>query len=450
MPSPTTSNALRVAIIGSGPSGFYAADSLLKAPTPVRVAMFERFPAPYGLVRFGVAPDHAKIRNVIKVYEKTAANPGFSFWGNVTVSRDVSVSELRQHFDALIFAYGSETDRRLGIPGEDLPRSYTATAFCAWYNGHPDYRNASFDLTQEVAAIIGQGNVAMDVARILATPANSLRATDMATYAVDALERNRVRDIHVIGRRGPVQAAFTPKEIGELGEIPGCDIVVRPEDLELNEASEIELEGPDAASAARNMNVLREFALRKPTGVGRRIFLHFLLSPVEIHGDVGVRRLVLEHNRLAGEPGKQKAVGTGERETLPCGLLFRSIGYRGLPLDGVPFDERSNTIPNDRGRVEPGLYAVGWIKRGPSGLIGTNKKDSEESVQMLLEDAPKLTPAPHRDDEPLRNLLMSRGVRVVTFEDWRKIDAAELARGKTAGKPRDNFDSIADMLKALG
>ena len=440
---------LRVAIIGSGPSGFYAADALFKSDKSVHVAMFERFPTPYGLVRFGVAPDHAKIRNVIKVYEKTAAHGEFSYWGNVTVGRDVSVDELRRHFDAVIFAFGSETDRRLGIPGEDLPRSYTATAFCAWYNGHPDYHDCTFDLSQEVAVVIGQGNVAMDVSRVLAKSAEDLRNTDMASHAVEALAESRVRDIYVIGRRGPAQAAFTPKEIAELGEIDGCDVFVDPKDLDLNEASRKELELPDAAANQRNMQVLCEFAARKPRGAPKRLFIRFFQSPVEVRGDGGVQAIALQKNELFGEPGNQKARGTGETEVLPCGLVFRSIGYRGVAIPGIPFDEKRCIIPNDRGRVEPGLYVVGWIKRGPSGLIGTNKKDSEESVERLLEEVATLRLAADPHNASLKKVLAERGVRLVTFSDWRKIDAAEIERGRLQGKPRDNFTSVAQMLATL-
>jgi len=439
---------LRVAIVGSGPSGFYAADALLRSGTPVHVAMIERFPTPYGLVRYGVAPDHSKIRNVIKVYEKTAAHGEFSFWGNVTVGRDVSVDELRRYFDAVIFAFGAETDRRLGIPGETLPRSYTATAFCGWYNGHPDYRDRVFDLGHRVAVVIGQGNVAMDVGRVLAKSAEELRVTDMASQAVEALGTSNVRDIYIVGRRGPAQAAFTPKEISELGEIDGCDIFVDPADLELNEASQAELDGPDASASQRNMEVLRRFAQRSPTGAPKRIFIRFFQGPVEIRGSQGVEAIVLEKNRLTGPPGGQKAVGTGELEVLPCGIVFRSIGYRGVPIPGIPFDEQRGIVPNDRGRVEPGLYAVGWIKRGPSGLIGTNKKDSEETVGRLLEDLPQL-PRAQAENQDLRELLAQRGVRVVTFSDWRKIDEAEVERGRLLGKPRDNFTSIEQMLGVL-
>jgi len=442
-------NPLRIAIVGSGPSGFYAADYLLKSEHNVQVHMFERLPTPYGLVRFGVAPDHAKIRNVVKVYEKTARHPDYRFWGNVTIGRDLTVDELKEHFDAVIFAFGAETDRKLNIPGIDLTRSYTATEFCAWYNGHPDYRDRQFDLSHPVAVVIGQGNVAMDVARVLARQVDELHVTDMASHACDALTESKVEHIHVVGRRGPAQAAFTPKEIKELGEIEGCDIIVDPADLDLSEADQAELELAGNEANKRNMEILREFAQREPTGARRRIIIEFFKSPQAIEGDGAVQQVVFERNQLSGEPGKQKARGTGETETLDCQVFFRSIGYRGVPIEGIPFDEGRGVIPNESGRVEPGVYAVGWIKRGPSGLIGTNKKDSEESVDQLFDDLPKLTPSATRDDAPVRRILEKRGVRPVSYEDWLKIDAAEVERGKQRGKPRDNFTRIDEMLAVL-
>ncbi len=388
--SPATGGLLRVAIVGSGPSGFYAADALLKSNHDVRVSIFERLPVPFGLVRFGVAPDHAKIRNVVNVYKKTADDPRVTYWGNVEIGRDLTLAELREHFDAVILGYGSSSDRRLGIPGEDLARSYTATAFCSWYNGHPDFRDADFDLNHEVAVVIGQGNVAMDVCRVLTTPVATLAKTDMASHAVEALSKSRVRDVHCIGRRGPVQSAFTPKEIAELGEIEGCDLILDPTDLELAEADAKELQLPESAAAQRNFETLKRFAETPAKGSARRIHLHFCKSPIELLGDAGVEGVKLERNALEGEPGARKSRGTGVTGTLPCGMVFRSVGYRGLPLPGAPFDEKRAVVPNDGGRVEKGLYAVGWIKRGPSGLIGTNKKVSEATVQKLIEDAASL------------------------------------------------------------
>jgi len=413
--------------------------------------MFERLPAPFGLVRFGVAPDHAKIRNVIRTYEQTAADERFSFFGNVAVGSDLSLDELRAHYDAVILAFGAATDRKLHIPGEDHARSYTATSFCAWYNGHPDYRDCRFDLSEEVACVIGQGNVAMDVARILVTPADVLARTDMAAHAVETLAQSKVREVRVVGRRGPVQAKFTPKEIGELGKIEGCDLIVDPADLVLSPADEKELELPENKANRRNFEILTEFAERGETGAPRRIVLDFLLSPAEVLGGDGVERVVFEKNELSGEPGGQRATGTGEMVTRECGLFFRSVGYKGVALEGAPFDEKRGVVPNAAGRVAeaPGLYCTGWIKRGPSGLIGTNKADSQETVATLLGDAGGLTPAPNRDNEAVGALLKGRGVRYITFEDWKKIDEAEMERGKASGKPRENFTSVDEMLAVV-
>jgi len=443
---------LRIAIIGSGPSGFYAADTLLKNDLNINVAMFEKLPVPYGLVRFGVAPDHSKIRNVIKIYEKVAAEDKYTYWGNVTIGKDVTVEELQEHFDALIFAFGAATDRRIGIHGEDLARSYTATSFCAWYNGHPDFQDQHFELDQETAVVIGQGNVAMDVARILALPAEELAKTDMASNAVEDLGRSKVREIHVIGRRGAVQAKFTPKELAELGEIPDCDLIIDPADLELSEADQAELELPESKQNKRNYELLKELAGRKPTEGHRRIYLKFYLSPMEILGDEAVEGVVLQKNRMRGEPGQQWSEGTGETFEMPCGVFFRSVGYRGVQLEGVPFDAKKSVIPNHNGRVDGAkqMYCTGWIKRGASGLIGTNKADSQETVTQLLEDLPDFEPCAKPDNADLDALLAERGVRVVHFDDWKKIDEAELARGKAKGKPRDNFTTIEDMLAALG
>src|SRR5262245_7417627 len=337
-------NPLRAAVVGSGPSGFYAAEALLKSGLAVRVDMIERLPAPYGLVRYGVAPDHPKLKEPILVYSQIARLPHFSLLGNLAVGRDVSVEELRAHYHAVVFACGAETDRHLGIPGEDLPGSHTATEFVAWYNGHPDYRDRSFDLFREVAVIVGQGNVAADVARILAKSVDELRVTDIAKHALEALSGSRVKDIHVIGRRGPAQAKFTNKELKELGELANCDAVVAPQDLELNPASRTELEAKANFVAAKNVEILRQFALQPRAGKSRRLFFHFLKSPVTVAGNGRVEQVELVHNRLEGEPFKQAAEETRATELLKCGLIFRSIGYSGVPIPGVPFDARRGVL----------------------------------------------------------------------------------------------------------
>ncbi|MBI1319569.1 MAG: NADP oxidoreductase [Candidatus Hydrogenedens sp.] len=452
----TEARPLRVAIVGSGPSGFYAAQPLQKQDgLHVTIDMFDRLPAPFGLVRGGVAPDHPKIRSVTKVYDKIATAPGFTFWGNVKVGEDVSIETLRRHYDAIILAYGAETDRKLGIPGEDLPGSHTATSFVGWYNGHPDYRDLEFDLSQEAVAVIGLGNVAMDVARILAKTPDELRDTDIAQHALDALAESKVKTIYIIGRRGAAQSAFTTAEIKEMGHLTDCEPVVLQEEIELSPASVLEEEQDN--NVRKNMEVLRELAGRTLSDAkSRRMHFKFLRSPVELKGGERLESMVLEKNKLeGGEPFKQKARGTGETEELPVGLVFRSIGYRGLAMPGVPFDEGSGRVPNDKGRVlengapVPGLYTAGWIKRGPSGIIGTNKPDSLETVQMLLEDLPNLTPCPEPEPVAMLAELAGKGVRIVKFEDWQKIDAVEIAKGEASGKPRERFTRIAEMLQVL-
>jgi ferredoxin--NADP+ reductase len=416
------------------------------------VDLFESLPTPFGLVRYGVAPDHAKIKSVIRVYERTAQREGFLFFGNVVVGRDITVEELRSYYDAVVFASGAQTDRRLGIPGEDLPGSYTATEFVAWYNGHPDYRDRVFDLSREVAVVIGQGNVAVDVARILCKTVDELKDTDIAAHALEALARSGVREVHMIGRRGPAQAAFTPPEIREFGELAECDPVVDPRDLDLSAESRQESE--EDSQVRKNVEALRQFAGRPPASKPRRFRVRFLLSPVELLGAGRIERVRLGRNRLEGPSGGQKAVATGETVELSCGAFFRSVGYRGVELPGVPFDARSGTFPNQAGRItrndkpDPGLYAVGWIKRGPTGVIGTNKSDAVETVKNLLGDLPRLPLCSRPDSLAVRDLLASRGVQVVDYDAWRRIDAAEIARGEAAGKPREKFVTVAEMLEA--
>ncbi len=449
----TQERPLRVAVVGSGPSGFFAADHLLKSLVVCEVNLFERLPVPFGLVRGGVAPDHPKIRTVTKVFERTAAHPRFAFFGNVEIGRDLSLEELRRFHDAVILAYGAEADQRMGIPGEDLPGSHTATEFVGWYNAHPDFRDARFDLSKETAVIVGAGNVALDVARILCLPPEALAATDIAGHALDALAESRVRDVVLLVRRGPAQVKFTLSELKEIGDIPGCQPVVDPAELALNPESAEEINTPELA---RILEILGEFAARPADPAARRrIHFRFLAGPHALEGEGEVERIVLERNRLAGPAFHQKPWATGETFALDCGLVFRSIGYRGLPLPGAPFHEKGGVVPNtlgcveDNGRTVPGLYAAGWIKRGPTGVIGTNKADSLETVKSVLTDTAGLAPCPEPDTEALRALLRARGVRAVSFDDWRVIDAAEQARGAVLGKPRERFTRVAEMLAAL-
>lgn len=452
----TQSVPLRVAIVGSGPSGYYATEALFKAEPVIDVDLYDRLPTPFGLVRGGVAPDHPKIKSVTRIYDRISDNERFRFLGNVMVGIDITVPELQDHYDAVLFACGAETDNRLGIPGEDLVGSHTATEFVGWYNGHPDYRDREFDLSQEVAVVIGQGNVAMDVTRILAKTADELRKTDIAAHALDALAESNIKEIHLVGRRGPVQTKFTPTEIREIGALADCDPIVDPAELVLNPASKIELDDASNKNAQKNYEALQRFAERAPRGKTRRYIVHFLQSPVELRGNGRVDELVLEANELGGEPFQQQAIGTGKQTTMPCGLFFRSVGYRGVPIPDVPFNDRRGIIPHEHGRVQannvtvPGLYVAGWIKRGPSGVIGTNKPDSQETVASMLEDLPTLTPCAQRDATAIDELLRRRSIRVVSYEDWRAIDAAEIANGEQRGKPREKFTRIQEMLDVLG
>lgn len=446
---------LRVAVVGSGPSGFYAAEHLFKqANLSVQVDMFERLPTPFGLVRGGVAPDHPKIKSVTKVYDKTASRAGFRFFGNVEIGRDLTVDELRQHYHAVIFAVGAQTDRSLGIPGEDLPGSHAATEFVGWYNGHPDFKHRQFDLSAERAVVIGVGNVAMDVARILSRTCDELVSTDIADYALEALDTSRVREVILLGRRGPAQAAFTPAELGEFGEMADADIVVAPEDAAVDPLSAEWLASSGDRDAQKNVALLKEYAERPLTGKPRRIIIRFLVSPVQIVGNGRVEGIEVIKNELVQRPdGSLAAQATNQTEIIPCGLVFRSVGYKGVALPGLPFDDRAGIIPNTLGRVTdtPGVYVAGWIKRGPSGVIGTNKPDSVETVECILQDfgTGQLEISSSSTTDSIETLLIQRGVSFVTFTDWQKLDQLEIDNGAKFGRPRIKFTAVTDMLAAL-
>ena len=445
---------LEVAIIGSGPSGYYAAQSLFGSEKKINITMFDRLPTPYGLVRGGVAPDHQKIKNVIRVYEKISISPGFQFIGNVLVGKDISIDDLRNIFHATIFACGAETDRKLGIPGEDLQGSHTATAFVGWYNGHPDYRDLSFDLSQEIAVVVGQGNVAADVSRILSKTADELKQTDIADHALQQLAESKIKEIHVIGRRGPVQAKFTPEELKEFGELEDCNPVVDSSTLQLNEASQKELESPEGRTNVKNFEVFKDFANRDLTKKNRSCFFRFLEGPIELMGTERLEGILLAKNSLSGDPFKQRAEKTGETVEQKCGILFRSIGYNGIPIEGVPFDEKEGIFPNDKGRlldngsVVNSVYVTGWIKRGPSGIIGTNKPDSVETVNCLLEDIEKID-GEKSGNSGIMKILSEKQTRAVNYDGWKKIDEAEVKRGEPKGKPREKFTRIEEMLDII-
>jgi ferredoxin--NADP+ reductase len=440
---------LQVAIVGSGPAGFYTADALLKSEDPqVAVDVLDRLPTPWGLVRLGVAPDHENIKAVSRAFEKTAARPGFRFFGNVEVGSTVSHEELLSIYDAVVYTVGAQTDRRLGIPGEDLPGSWPATAFVAWYNGHPDFQDLPFDLECERVVVIGNGNVAIDCARMLALTAEELAPTDTIDEAASAIAASPLREILMLGRRGPAQAAFTPPELKELGEMQGAEPVVDAHDLELDPASERELEA-DRDRARRNVDLLREYAARELEGKPRRIVLRFLVSPVAILGDGHVEAVEIVRNELVEESGRIVARPTGETETIPCGLVLRSVGYQGVALPGVPFDDRRGVMPNTGGRVDGAerTYVAGWIKRGPSGVIGTNKKDATETVELLLADARAGKLAPAESTQSLEALLDAKGASYVEYGGWQAIDAAERAAGEPRGRPRVKLTGWEELLR---
>jgi ferredoxin--NADP+ reductase len=450
-------NPLRVAVVGSGPGGFYAVEALLKSKkVHAQVDLFDRLPTPYGLVRGGVAPDHQKIKAVIRVFEKVAENPNFRFFGNVKLGRDIQVEDLTSRFHQIVYAVGNESDKPMGIPGEDLGGVAPATAFVGWYNGHPDWRDMEFDLSCDRVAVVGIGNVAVDVTRILAHDPEDLVPTDIADHALEALRRSRVKEIFMLGRRGPVQAAFSPKEIKELGEMNACDLVIDPRDLDLDEASRRALEeaGPKS-DAARNLAILQEHVAHGEGSKPKKIRLRLLTSPVEVIGDGCVKTLKIERNELVEKEGGYLAArGTGQFEEIEVGLVFPSIGYRGIPLPGVPFEDRWGLVPNEGGRVTalggeiiPNQYVVGWMKSGPKGLIGMHRQASGEVVGAMLEDveAGKVT-GEARDIQPL---LEERGIRHVTFDDWKKMDALEIERGKETGSVRRKFTTVPEMLEAL-
>jgi ferredoxin--NADP+ reductase len=454
----TAERPLCVAIVGSGPSGFYAADALLKATgLTVRVDVFDRLPTPYGLVRGGVAPDHQKIKAVIAVYEKVAFDPRVRFFGNVKLGRDLTVEDLRARYDQVVYAVGCESDRHMGIPGEDLNGSHSATEFVGWYNAHPDHRDRTFDLSCTAAAVVGIGNVAMDVTRILSCEPDTLAKTDIAEHALAALRQSRIKTIWLLGRRGPAEAAYSPAEILEIGELPTSDLVVDPAEAVVDDVSKDELKD---ANVRKKVEYIQNHATLGEGSKARKVRLRFRASPVELIGQDGrVKALRLEKNTLVSDgKGGVKSVGTGAFETIPVGLVLRSVGYRGIPVPGVPFDEKAGHIANEAGRVTadgavvPGEYVVGWAKRGPSGLIGTNRADSVLTVSAMLADS-KDGKLPNRavdaalDATP--RLLAAKGAKPVSITQWKELDKRELAKGAQCGKIREKFTRVSDMLAVL-
>ena len=450
----------RVAIVGAGPAGAFAAANLWRMHPDAEVDLFDRLPTAWGLLRAGVAPDHQEIKRLDDTFERETFKRGCRFFGNVEVGADISHSELMRHYAAVVYATGAQTDKSLGIPGEDLPGSWAATEFVAWYNGHPDYRELEFDLSTPRAAVIGNGNVAADVTRMLTRSPTDLEGTDVADHALDVLRRSAIEEVVVLGRRGPAQAAFTSAELRELGTIDGVDVRVDPAEAELDPVSVEWLEEEGTFTARKNVELAREFVAKpEDPDAARRIVLRFLRSPVEIRGRERVEAIDIRRNEIVRtDDGALRARPVGDEvETIECGLVLRSVGYQAVPLPDVPFDEESYVLPNDRGRVLlpdgeplPGVYAVGWIKRGPTGILGTNKRDAAETVRCLAEDlaAGRLPESPNPDRDEVEALLAERKPDLVTVDGWHAIDAHERERGSREERPRVKLASRDELLEA--
>ncbi|MBK8984892.1 MAG: FAD-dependent oxidoreductase [Chloroflexi bacterium] len=460
----TQSNPLRVAVVGAGPTGFYSAEHLFKQKElVVEVDMFDRLPVPFGLVRYGVAPDHQKIKSVTAVYDRIAQNPNFRFFGNVQVGKHITAAELSRYYHQIIYTTGAQTDRQMNIPGEQLTGSLPATDFVAWYNGHPDFQDYQVDLSQENVAVVGVGNVAMDVARILCRTPEELAATDIAEYALEKLRHSQVKNVYILGRRGPAQAAFTTPEVKELGEMQDADVYVVPEEAALDPLSEAALADSSDRATVKKVEIIQSYAGRPSSGKSRRLTLRFLVSPVELIGDETgqVVKMRLVKNKLyKTDSGTLRPKATDEYEEIPVGLVFRSIGYRGVPIPDVPFYDSWGVILNKEGQVlDPetqapilGQYTGGWIKRGPSGVIGTNKPDALETVQHMLADAAAgrtLSPD-YPDATAAAAFIAAKQPDFFSYADWLKLDALEIANGQAQGRPRIKFTNVADMLTAVG
>lgn len=456
----TITRPLRVAIIGAGPAGFYTAEALLKHRDLVlTIDLFDRFPTPYGLVRYGVAPDHQSIKAVSRVFEHVLADPHVRYFGNVTYGVDLHHDDLKRYYDQVVYAVGSQADRRVSIPGAESPNSLSATAFVGWYNGHPDYRDLDVDLSGERAVVIGNGNVAVDVARLLVLSPQALAKTDIAAHALARLRESRIREVTVLGRRGPAQASFATPELKELGKLEGVDAVVDQRELELDPLSKTIVEANRVAAA--NLACLKTYTASVTTPAARCIILRFLASPVNIVSTNGrVTAVKIERNRLIATPnGGVAAKGTGTFEEIEAGLVLHAVGYRSVPIEGVPFDETTATIKNKAGRVVlpetgesvPGEYVVGWAKRGPSGLIGTNKSDAGATVEAMLADLPALQGIcdERRDLELVPALLRERNIDYVTSEDWKRLDRYETALGAERGSPRVKVTTVPEMMAII-
>ena len=452
----------KIAVIGSGPAGFYAVGELFRQQSwSIKVDIFDRLPTPYGLVRGGVAPDHQKIKSVTKIYSRIAENENFRFFGNVEFASDILRSDLLEFYDAVIYAVGSPSDRSLGIPGEELPGSHSATEFVAWYNGHPDFRGHKFNLSVKDVFVIGMGNVALDVARILAKTPGELSKTDIADYALETLFESQIEDIWLIGRRGPLQAAFTPVEAREFLELESADVMLEGGPLKLDAESQRILETDASKDTRKNIEILKQISEKNSSNKKKRVHFLFLASPLEILGNGCVEKIRMVRNELVKQDdGSLRPQANGDFMEENAGLIFRSIGYHGNPLADVPFDHNSGTIPNECGQIvddhrDKSLrtreYVAGWIKRGPTGVIGTNKQDAVETVHRMLETflQEKIERRQKTESPGIDSLLKERSVEYVTFEDWQLLDKYEIDAGHSQERPRVKVTSIEKMMEII-
>ena len=446
---------LRVAVVGAGPAGIYAADVLVKSGNDVSIDLYERHPAPFGLIRYGVAPDHPRIKGIVKALHQVLSKPQIRLLGNVEFGRDLSIDDLRRHYDAVIFTTGAEKDRALDIPGIDLPGSYGGADFVSWFDGHPEVER-TWPLDAESVAVVGAGNVALDVARILAKTADELLYTEIPANVYEGLQSSKVREVHVFARRGPAQAKFTPLELRELDHSPNVEVLVDPEDIEYDDGSVAAINSDNQTKLV--VRELERYAMRTaddPVGARpRKLWLHFFESPVEVLGTDRVEGFRTERTELTGD-GNVK--GTGVTRDWPVQAVYRCVGYRSTPLPGLPWDERRDTFPHDKGRVldadgnqVPGLYANGWVKRGPVGLIGHTKGDAIETVGSLLEDLDGLPPAPEPDPAAVVALLEERGVPYTTWDGWLRLDAYERKLGEEYGPVRHgDAEQLRERVKVV-
>ncbi|WP_257159650.1 FAD-dependent oxidoreductase [Corynebacterium cystitidis] len=446
------STPLRVAVVGSGPAGIYASDLLTKSDVDVQVDLFERMPAPFGLIRYGVAPDHPRIKGIIKSLHNVLDREEIRLIGNVNVGQDVTVDELREFYDAIVFATGATADKDLPIPGADLDGHFGAGEFVGFYDGNPDFTR-DWDLSAEKVAVVGVGNVALDIARILAKTADELKVTEIPDNVYDNLAKNAAKEVHIFGRRGPAQAKFTPQELKELDQSDTIEVIVDPEDIDYDEASVKARRETKATDLV--CQVLEGYAMRDPKEAPHKIYIHFFESPVEILGEDGkVVGFKTERTELDGNGGVK---GTGKYNTWDVQAVYRAVGYRPQGVEGVPFDEQNSVMPNDNGHVltepggeiVPGLYTTGWIKRGPVGLIGNTKSDAKDTTAMLLDDyhAGKLTPAQKRDPQDILDFLEEREIPITTWDGWYSLDAAERKLGEAEGRERKKIVEWAEMVK---